>query len=597
MDSDAEPEEGTVLDTAVLEERAEQQSLTLRCTFEIREDSEHECARFALGGRLEVKRDGEEEFADAGVVRGDLVRRCNVRDEFHDACVGSSSSLCGMALTLFDRWGNLRKELGGTFGPEINEGTIAFISTAFLRKKYRGKRLGDVVVRKLLGWLCMGNRHVPECLLVARQCSVVIVNPTVVPDDCDEQRDPTLTLDKLYRFCRRTGFRRIADTKFMACVLNDPTHPCHDIAATDLPSYELHAQVAFDRVKADPVCQAIRRKDIALAVKIILAADAATLDAATALHCAVANKEPLLVRAILARWAHANHVDAYQSTPLHVACARGATADIVRMLLRAGASISARDHLRRTPFDVLVAQVQSRREFCHIFAMPWLGIREETQQLLRLLAPTPLPPNAELKWGCTCGQCANGWLSPETRFRLQHAAVASVEICKSGIDYVKWDKNKTKAIDKIYMLAVYLPSKLRHKAYKSFAYGWLRLFQLIGELLRLGEVRTARDIDRNRFQCRSCVPDPGDVDPVIARAQLEFYFARGGKARYALEAVLDFASETSKYGGNGESDRAYKEELARFPQCANDGDFALARTRLTRGDHKKESQPGLSVEV
>jgi hypothetical protein len=79
-----------------------------------------------------------------------------------------------------------------------------------------------------------------------------------------------------------------------------------------------------------------------------------------------------------------------------------------------------------TPIEGLREVMRSSRQFSETLLGKWDGYNEDELRCEYLLAKagggsvqeTEEEYVKKRKWGCTCGTCTNGWLSPRMRFRL-----------------------------------------------------------------------------------------------------------------------------------------------------------------------------------
>ena len=116
-------------------------------------------------------------------------------------------------------------------------------------------------------------------------------------------------------------------------------------------------------------------------------------------------------------------------TPIHMAAAVQ-NVHALRTLLELGVGDDLQDSANKlgtTPLEALDSAMRSNRQFMDTMLGVWNGYSVEDltcQYLLKWAMGMPLVPPSEAeyvhqrKYGCTCGQCTDGWLSPRMRFRL-----------------------------------------------------------------------------------------------------------------------------------------------------------------------------------
>ncbi|KAL0030430.1 hypothetical protein WJX79_004560 [Trebouxia sp. C0005] len=90
----------------------------------------------------------------AGKIEAYLVNRPGLLQDckayFHYFMDKPTQVLCDLALTIFDRHGQLKPHLYGTFGPETNDGRLLYIRKVTLKQQYRCQGVGRSAVGQLL---------------------------------------------------------------------------------------------------------------------------------------------------------------------------------------------------------------------------------------------------------------------------------------------------------------------------------------------------------------------------------------------------------------------------------------------------------------
>ena len=119
-------------------------------------------------------------------------------------------------------------------------------------------------------------------------------------------------------------------------------------------------------------------------------------------------------------------------TPLYVAAAY-ANASALKALLKLGAASDLNNHVNKDgmiPLERLEDTMRTTRELAELLMHKWEGYsRNELKVQLILKREMGISVNGQTdeeylqkrKWGCTCGECGEGWLSPRMRFRLESA--------------------------------------------------------------------------------------------------------------------------------------------------------------------------------
>ena len=159
------------------------------------------------------------------------------------------------------------------------------------------------------------------------------------------------------------------------------------------------------------------------------------LQAQYPIHFKIANKSPSVAQVIRAYHqgdagsVHKRDVNGF--LPVHVAaCSENLQA--LRALLELDPNGMAEDlkDLKNTegmtPLEMLESSMRSSKEFMETMMEVWNGYSDKgltCEYLLKKAMNLPVTGTEEEyikkgKFGCTCGMCTDGWLSPRMRFRL-----------------------------------------------------------------------------------------------------------------------------------------------------------------------------------
>jgi GNAT superfamily N-acetyltransferase len=104
-----------------------------------------------------------------GEAFGFIIRREAIRQTFHKSMEPPHEKTMDLALTLFDRYGRLNKDIvehpirkgSGVWKEEVGEGNIVLIENVDVNKKWRRKGIGTKVVLHLLE-KAIASRHNPK---------------------------------------------------------------------------------------------------------------------------------------------------------------------------------------------------------------------------------------------------------------------------------------------------------------------------------------------------------------------------------------------------------------------------------------------------
>lgn len=315
-------------------------------------------------------------------------------DDWQEAMGEYSDQTIALSEQLFDRWARLRSEWirspekkgTGVWGHELDRGSILFIDEMRVDQEYRARGIGSWLLQQILT-----SRYATSCAFAYAWPSPLYPGGRPLAELASMEQIAT----KMYA---NAGFRRVGRSDFVCYALSDANHASHRLAASDdaepLDSHTIQARPLAQL----PIHAALR--------------DRTELDVVLDLIRTHHRAEPSSIRV----------KDAYGGTPLHFA-AHHARFAVISELLNLGAhdDVHEKDTKGSTPLSCLERTMRTRRDE----SMPWGSFKGQKDeacqcQILLMTSMGLSPPSLEMmKWGCTCGQCTDGWLSPRMRLRLQ----------------------------------------------------------------------------------------------------------------------------------------------------------------------------------
>jgi hypothetical protein len=220
----------------------------------------------------------------------------------------------------------------------------------------------------------------------------------------------------LISFPPQNGFRLIGLTPFLA-YSPDPSHLSRKLS-----------------IASDPETPSVEFESINPTAPNLSPAE---IRAKYPLHRAIGINKTSSVAAIIlaAHQANAGNVrmrDVYGLTPVHIATASD-NAHALRTLLSLdplGIAEDLQDSKNQdgiTPIEGLEISMRSARESMETLVGVWRGYSDDAlicEYLLKKAMGLPMVAAGEeeyikkRKFGCTCGMCTDGWLSPRMRFQL-----------------------------------------------------------------------------------------------------------------------------------------------------------------------------------
>ncbi|KAK0439244.1 ankyrin repeat family protein [Desarmillaria tabescens] len=480
---------------------------------------------------------------------GFIISRGRCGDGFHSILDEESDELHRFSVALFDKYGKVKSHIvsegfrSGTrcWGRELNVGKIIYVVDVTVHKDRR-QGIGSFVLQKLFESEYVQDEDIVISWPVSRDASN----------------------DILVAFFRKNGFRRIGRTNFLGYSPN-PNHPSHRILpgndvesledkfpeSPSIPSNELIARgldvINEERWKKYPLHYAIVNKDMPDITTVIQS---------------FYDKDPASI-----------HVpDDRGFLPVFVA-ARAQNVHALNKLIELGVAEDLNNTNNAegvTPLESVLDSMQSTREFCEAMLGTWPGNSEKDIKIVRILKTAmelPEDSDGQLPFGCTCGQCSGGWLSPRMRFALQVQAAFYMDTLPMDLSSF----TRGEALDASEEMigcgtTAYLPPALQRNMFKSFYRGFTTIFEVIYKILKNdSQIPKLQDIERD----------------AVFEWGTSFYFSKGGRVEYALDAVTAIAKEQSNLGdGTFYETFGGDEGFVRLPECVNDEEFEMVRVML-----------------
>lgn len=270
-------------------------------------------------------------------------------------------------------------------------------------------------------------------------------------------------------------------------------------------------------------------------------------------------------------------VDLTNRTILHTLARRLKPKSITWLLANVDLAVSwkaARDLNGDTPLDVLQEFLEDIRTKRHLF-MGNLHVSDDFQgfpspaveslSLLGMRPPSGENPGlftSRLIYGCTCGQCIRGFLSPRMKLALLDQAETIYGFLSDDIDDGKfWVEDNDP-----WLRNVAYDVKKNFKTNRLIRQGYVNIFARVCDCLDLNLTPSVENILQN-------VRQRSEWPPVTRN-----YLARAGDLP-GIEAVLtcifNEARNRDDRTGDGEFQRMYAGELCTLSVCRNDREFGF----------------------
>ncbi|KAF8863933.1 hypothetical protein BDZ45DRAFT_722047 [Acephala macrosclerotiorum] len=489
-----------------------------------------------------------------GEANGTYVRR--VRPEFLDFMDGASQELSAVGWDIFDRYGYLKRESKNIIFDVAREHLEHLLVDKKWRKKGLGRAIVSFLVQRVLAWAC------PQLKLVCEPGSLpqfshirpetpafsiphVFAGPGLLNSDIRREMEGKppgkerelrcRALESANAFYRSLGFRRIGMTSVFGFSL-DPGHSSHNVAAaqdcgTKYQPNESHGSKWVDMVAMPEEEHSLPKEKFPLHHAALHSSDAQCVEAFEQ------NAAEGWVKWNICNNAHENilHFTAWKYKPLST-----------KWLL----NNVEKEHLltnRPTHFEDGVHTMDASDSF--------QGFSPEAVECLialRRISDLKRIQRLGLKYGCTCGRCIGGFISPRMSAILGFYAKAinkMLNICvDDGTRWLWIAKN-----NRVLRYVTYLQQDFRAK--QSFRQAFADIFGHIYTCLR-------KDIVPGRNGILTSATDKWNQWLLDEENGVQIVWS-SGKIEPALETVIHYAAEQDKKAGNGIFDEIAGEKIAK----------------------------------
>ncbi|KAK0390697.1 hypothetical protein NLU13_0200 [Sarocladium strictum] len=481
-----------------------------------------------------------------GYCRATLILRSRMHPDFGARVTSLTAEMRCMAQDLFDRYGRLRPEFvhhpvmrgSGLWGMELSFGDILMIDQVLtdVSVYYRGK--GRAVFNRVL-------ESVKDSDLFIVLTRIKSKKPETLEDGAREDR----LAEARIAFVRSLGFRRVGNTSWFAFSL-DPDHrsrqslPHEDY---DPPLLEYPVTPLFEFA-----FHIIPWHDESLAIGFFI-------NALRSLH----------THQIY--WPSMNDCG---RTVMHEAALRIMPTLLNWLMDHAPQLTVHRDSTGATPFEALRGKLDRRRTFHPDPDQPgaspdeFLGFTDPEVACLSIL-DTSIRTDSQLRFGCTCGRCIGGYLSPRLARRLR---LHSWDYYDRLIFEADGHSDPYCALpdscfhpSNLYMKGV-LHSHTRVMFLESLSLrlGFANMFAYLSQCLEYGQLPT----DGNMMAYLSTSGHHGD--------QAREFLEHGGSFQIIRSIVFDDAAAHSEWAGSGSDRGRSNGDGGGLPECRNDLEFILA---------------------
>ena len=521
---------------------------------------------------------------------GTLIDPNMIRANFYDDMAGRSIQVLRIfAYTLFDRWGCLKEETwkhpikrgSGVWGEELNQDATFFVyQRIWVDKDFLPPDTARVMCEQL--WQAMTAKD--------SKCKFAFVRAQELQDTNALQPAgrPLGETENVYhnpkwvanpeRFLRDIGFRRVGSTDWF-CLAKNPSHRSRSLAADqDYDPPELQSTpdaIEFHMELFGLEDSACKKRLIARSVKRDPSLDS--------IWTALGDNNNNILHQILWHPIRSGNIVVRRRIPAYsspLRSDRNTKPDSIRWLLSqpfAEPLLSAVNRYGETPVEKYQSYLEERRTHIHknsgkhtsdLFS----GHTYDEIKCLFLLQrrlSTTMKDSRLARYGCTCGSCEAGFLSPRMLFAMECASKQLVDTLEGALEWqiaACW-VNFHKGVG-----LKYVDASLRQDmtTSKPMCHAFCTLLRYVATCCRSKKAPGILNI--------MDVLDGGNEQQPNARSFLE----HGGTVSSAVLAVFDRVQEDHKYLGSGDHERRHKEKISKLKPCRNDLEVVFAGQQYQR---------------
>ncbi|KAL2201521.1 hypothetical protein P885DRAFT_27212 [Corynascus similis CBS 632.67] len=491
-----------------------------------------------------------------------------------------SEATSDLALELFDRYGRLNREYydheirkgSGAWGPELNHGDILLFNSLNIEPHWQHQGIGARVVNAILE--------------KARSMSsgfFAFVRPGYLDGDlnydCEDGEEDSMTAEKhlaaLEQFWRSLGFRRVGLSEWFAFADDDSHSSRHLDAVQDWDEPERSKQKEpirgplqtalnslFDPSVLDGEC--IRQLQETFPAEVNAPSPMyVDENGNTILHVAAVSRKAETVAYILAKYPHLKDLrNADGHTPLE-ALQSSLEENRTRQRFINTTTVISDDFEGFSSSEIACLASLTGTEIIDIAELSNQDISATSSATDDMVSRFPkintILHTLRLKYGCTCGECLGGFLSPKMRFALLCQAhyrydTLSEALHASGSEWVAMN-----APELVYLAT---PVRQNMKTNKSMREGFTNMCKHI-----------ARCLEKNRVPNEETVlhlyrSETREWPPVTAH-----YLQRGGTVAAVVRMLFNHSIYCDEWAGDGTHLESYEDEIKTLPVCRNDHEF------------------------
>jgi GNAT superfamily N-acetyltransferase len=536
------------------------------------------------------------EDTDIGTGIGRYVRRGFITPNFRRDMDRPCQELSSIAYEIFDRYGRLRQEFKnhavlkgtGVFGNELDDGDLFVVEYMFIQPEWRRKGLGTKIMETLTNKACTRGRSPSFTLVIPGWLRTDVGKRCDGKTEKEKRAIRDIACENAIAFYRSLKFRRIGLSGCFA-VPADLTHKAYTLLASeDLDPAEPEHDSEDDEEDENkdtwsPFSEDNNREKKRLEF----------LQQRMPLHHATVTMTDSDCVKFFAKFDGADDEwmkkDRFHQNVLHLAACKLKPLSVNWLLKNVDTNkrlSSARTLKGLTPLEQLQDELETKRTQAE------MGVRTVDNSdnftgfvpgAVSCLAALKKTENNEkidaighlrLKYGCTCGQCVGGFLSPRMKFALLCQAEITHDTLQmdieDGFHWCDWNGCVT----------VHLPPHVQQnlRTNKSMRQGFANIFDFAAQALRSDNVPASENIIkiwRNASEW-----------PPVTKA----FFERGGNVESAVRIMFEHMKDQDGLIGDGEHEAVFGDQIDALPHCRNDHEFAFAALACGLPDLSPENE-------
>ncbi|KAL1847993.1 hypothetical protein Daus18300_013753 [Diaporthe australafricana] len=516
-----------------------------------------------------------------------LIRRNMMRESFWLEMESPTQETSDLAFDLFDRYGRLNSEFykheinrgSGVWGNELDHGDLLLFEEITVDTADRRSGIGTKLVNAILEKTRAKVSKRVGFFALARPGSLWSEVSTLSDNPASMREAENDAMKAALGFWHAMGFRRVGTSAWLAWT-DSPGHPSRQLG------------IAQDWIRPDD-----QIADVSVSGEMEQTLQILADPAVEAAECIEELTKIFPEDFEDGQW---QAIDKDGSTLLHLASFLSKPELVSFLLSKVPRLTAVRNKKGYTPLEALQNQLERERTRRSVMSMTvvtsdaFKGFKDSDVACLAILENTVASNLSSLsardiesvwsatdeqirrapqldiagirktlryKYGCTCGQCIGGFISPRMKFAL--IAVAEVEhdnmylfMDDKGPDWVAWHDD----------LLTHLPGPVQEnlKTNKSMREGFTNIFSHFAKCLEQGRIPSEEEV-LDLYQSRA-----SEWPPVTRN-----YLQRGGSVAAAANAIFERAMEFDEFAGDGNHRDIFGEDIDKLVVCRNDHEFGF----------------------